>query len=646
MRLGTTTVSQPLELLPDPRTHNTTETENEHLELTRHLMQVGADTHAALTQVNDVLKQARDLQSRAQGASAKMREAISSFAAQLGSLDRQFEPFQPDPKNMAGDQTALTVGVGPIDLLAGLQTAVDTGDGPVTQGEHLRAKELEAECTKLRSVAESMMATGLPKINALAASAGLTPAITRHPHNETGAAGSASLGPEMAIRDGEASVHGKVIPYRVETGEMIMRNAVGVPRATIFAVSYQAKTAKVESRPVTFIFNGGPGGATWPLREAISPKMIVPAPAPPGFAFANNPDSLIDVSDLVFIDAPGTGYSRFLTEDAKPEYWGIEQDGRAFAEFIANWIESHNRGASPKFILGESYGGTRTAQILKTLASRAEDPIHFRGVVLISPSLGSGSADAMMRGGPAVLPTEAVAARYYGRGAYTSETLEQVASEAQVFAAGPYAAAVRRGKVLPEPEREDIARQLSALIGIAPHDILNSDLLVPTVKFRDLLLADKDEQVGFDARRHYPKPRPGQAESVIDTRNGFDLHAAIVSLLRDGLGYKAVGPYVRDPIEANLAWDNTITSEPSSLPEILKAAATADPHFHVFLGGGYFDFVLPYFLPLSSLTAAGLPLGQFVHHVYPSEHAFLNDEANRARATDDIRVFYREAVLP
>jgi carboxypeptidase C (cathepsin A)/photosystem II stability/assembly factor-like uncharacterized protein len=641
--LDMTSVSEPVEVLPDPRTRSTPESQKEHLALTRHLMEVSVDTNAELTQLKDVLKQTRELQSHSQSAPAKIREAISPFETQLDTLDRQFEPYQPDPKNMAGDQTALTVGVGPMELLSEFQSAVDTEDGPITQGERLRAKELEGECVHLRLAAEKTMSTGIAKVNAVAASAGLKPAITRHPAAQTGQ-GPAPLVPEAAIRSGKVLVRGKTILYRVETGEMVMRNAAGVPRATIFSLSYLAHgTAKVDLRPVTFIFNGGPGGATWPLREAISPKMIVPAAGAPGFAFANNPDSLIDASDLVFIDAPGTGYSRFLAEDAKPEYWGIEEDGRAFGEFIANWLDTHHRDSSPKFILGESYGGTRTAQILKTLAARPEGPIRFRGVVLISPSLGTGSTDAMTQGAAAALPTEAVIARYYDRGNYTSKTLDEVANEAQVFSAGSYAAAIRAGKALPEQEKEDIAKQVSAFIGISADEIVKSDLLLPTMKFRDLLLADKGEQLGFDARQHHPKPKPGETESVLDTAGGYDLQAAIVSLIRDELGYKAIGPYVRDPIEANRAWDNTITSEPSSLPEILKAAAATDPHFHVFLGGGYFDLIIPYFLPLGSLNTAGLPPKQFSHHVYPSAHAFLNDKTNRARATDDLRIFFRDS---
>ena len=646
MTMGITDVSQPLDIVADPRTGNTPQTEDERLALVRHLMQVAADTSSELEELDNVLKQARDLEKRAKAAPQNVRDAIVSFTTQLDSLDRRFQPFQPDPKDMTGDQTVLSVGLGPIEILASLQGAIDVGNGPVTQGERLRAQELEADCVKLRTLAGGTMTAGIAKVNALVTSAGLAPGITRHRGNvSTGSSPAAApLGPETAVRHGKVSVHGRTISYRVETGEVIMRNAAGVPRATIFAVSYIAETHENVSRPVTFIFNGGPGGATWPLREAVSPKMIVGAEAAPGFAFANNPDSLIDVSDLVFIDAPGTGYSRFLAEDAKPEYWGIEQDARAFSQFIADWLQSHSRGESPKFILGESYGGTRIGQIVKMLAARPEGPIRFRGVVLVSPTVGTGAEDPMTRGAAAALPTEAVTAWYHGRGAYTSKRLEQVAAEAQAFAAGPYAAAIRQGEKLEKQERAKIAQQVSAFIGVSVDDVLKSDLLVPTMKFRDMLLADKGERLGFDAREHYPKPPEGQAESVISTAKGYDLHAAIVSLLGDELGYKAVGPYVRDPDEANLAWDNTITSQPSSLAGILKAAAAADPHFCVFLGGGYFDLILPYYFSYTALARADLPPRQFVHRVYPSEHGFLNDPKNRPKATDDLRDFYRQGV--
>lgn len=640
MTLGATTVSQPFELLSDPRAHNTAPSETERLVLTRHLMQVAADTNVTVRELSDVLKQARDLEQRANSAPANVREGILFFANQLDSFAKRMQPSRTGP----GDQTVLNVGAGPMGLLSTLQNAVDTGDGPVTQGERLRATEIEAECVNVRRLAKNTINAGVARVNALAQSAGLKPVITLYPKANSESTESAPGFPETAVRTGKALVRDKVIPYRVETGETIIRNPAGIPRATIFAVSYLAQDTNAASRPVTFIFNGGPGGSTWPLREAISPKMIVRTTVAPGFAFANNPDSLIDVSDLVFIDAPGTGYSRFLGEEAEAEYWGIEEDGRAFADFIANWVESHKRGASPKFVLGESYGGTRAAQILKALAARPDDPIHLRGVVLVSPAVGTGAADLMARAPSAALPTEAVVARYYGRGAYTDKTLEQVAAEAEAFAEGPYAAALRAGEKLQEDERQSIARQVSAFIGIPPDEVMKSDLVMSTSRFRDLLLADKGERIGSDARRHYPKEAAAQAEPLITTANGYDLHAAIVSLLRDELGYRATGPYVRDPGEAGRAWDNTITSEPSGLPEILKDTATADSQFGVFLGGGYFDLILPYFLSLRSLSLAGLPSSQFVHHLYPSEHAFLNDMTNRARATDDIRAFYRQTL--
>jgi hypothetical protein len=447
--------------------------------------------------------------------------------------------------------------------------------------------------------------------------------------------------PPTAMTGGHVTIHRRVIRYRAEAGETVMRNAAGAPRATIFSVSYLAPSGIEHLRPVTFVFNGGPGGATWPLRNALAPRIFGPASAPPGFAFVDNPDSLIDASDLVFIDAPGTGYSRFLSEDAKPEYWGIQQDAQAVAQFIVGWLRTHRRMRSPKYLLGESYGGTRAGQVLEMLALRPTDPVQFKGVTLISPTLGTGTQDGPDSNGPVTLvPSEAVAAWYNRRGGYLSESLERSAATAQSFAAGRYADALGRSGELDRTGKLAIARELSSFIGIAPHTILQHNLTVPIPAFRALLLADENEVLGEDSRQHYPRLAPGARRPLLDTAAGYDLNAAIIAMIRDQLGYKTDKPYVRDPTEAQRMWNNTITSGRRTLPAILKSMNEAYSGFDIYLAGGYFDLVVPYFLPLSALSAARFPAAQFVHRLYPTGHAVLNDVGARAAAVSDLRKFY------
>ena len=447
--------------------------------------------------------------------------------------------------------------------------------------------------------------------------------------------------PPIAVTYGKLTIGGRVIRYRAEAGETVMRNAAGTPRATMFSVGYLARGGAAHRRPVTFIYNGGPGGATWPLRNAIAPSIIARADAPPGYAFVDNPNSLLDVSDLVFIDAPGTGYSRFLSQDAQAEYWGIQQDGRAFSKFIVGWLRAHGRMGSPKYLLGESYGGTRTGQILEVLALRARDAVAFEGVTLISPTLGTGtdSVFSVVSNGPETLvPSEAVAAWYNRRGDFLSDTLERVAGRAQNFAAGRYADAFARIDRLDDLEQRAIAHELSSLIGIAPDAILQSRLSVPIPAFRHLLLASEGEVLDGDSRKHHPK---GFEPPLLDTASGYDLNAAIVAMIRVKLGFRTNQPYARNPIEAHEKWNNTITGGRRTLPAILKAVADAYRSFGVFLAGGYFDLIVPYFLPLTALTAASLPAARFVHRLYPTGHPVLNDVAARPAAVSDVRAFYR-----
>jgi hypothetical protein len=447
--------------------------------------------------------------------------------------------------------------------------------------------------------------------------------------------------PPTAITRGEVTIRGRVIRYRAEAGETVMHNAAGAPRATMFSVSYLAHGDAVHERPVTFIYNGGPGGATWPLRNAIAPSIIGPADAPPGYAFVENPNSLLDISDLVFIDAPGTGYSRFLSQDAKAEYWGIQQDGRAFSKFIVAWLRAHGRMNSPKYLLGESYGGTRSGQILEMLALRERDPVAFEGVTLISPTLGTGTGSlfSVVSNGPETLvPSEAVAAWYNRRGEFLSETLEQIAARAEHFTVGRYADALAHIDRLDGAGKRAAAHELSALIGIAPDAILRSRLSVPIPAFRHLLLASEGEVLGGDSRRHYPRDiRP----PLLDTAKGYDLNAAIIAMVRVKLGYRTNQPYDRDPLEAHEDWNNTITGGKRALPAILKAMTHAYSRFGVFLAGGYFDLIVPYFLPLTALRAAHLPAARFVHKLYPTGHSVLNDGAVRPVAVSDVRAFYR-----
>lgn len=430
-----------------------------------------------------------------------------------------------------------------------------------------------------------------------------------------------------AVREGRITVRGRTLDYRAETGERVMTNPAGQPRATIFSVAYLQKGANPKTRPVSFVWNGGPGGASWHLREHLSPKMTVAAKTRGHYAFVANPDSPIDATDLVFIDAPGTGYSRFFAEDAKPEYWGVEQDGAAFAAFIAGWLADHGRLGSPVFLIGESYGGTRAGQVAKVLAARPQ-PVGLAGVVLISPTLGSGGPP----NAPApvlALPSLAAVAHVHKRGAYADLPLDRLVARAEAFADGPYARMLAQGQVT-----QANADTVAGYIGLPAEVVYDAKLAPSLQQFRTGLIPG--ERLGSgDGREHRVPPPPAQ-DTVVTANDAYDLHAAIVGLLTDELGYTPAGPYVRDPVEANRRWNQTLTG-PAYTPEILRTLPSKPK---VFLVAGWYDLIVPYRTPVTALAAAGLG-DRLETHVYPTGHGVYEDLASRPTATDDLRAFYR-----
>lgn len=440
-----------------------------------------------------------------------------------------------------------------------------------------------------------------------------------------------------AVRKGKLEVRGRTVAYKAETGERVMTNAAGAPRATIFSVAYLEEGADSKTRPVSFVWNGGPGGSTWHLREHLSPKMTILAQTKTRYAFVGNPDSPIDVTDLVFIDAPGTGYSRFLSEDAKPEYWGVEADGKAFADFIAGWLADHGRLGSPVFLIGESYGGTRAGQVAKFLAARPK-PIGLTGVVLISPTLGSGGPPNP----PApilALSSMAAVAHYHSRGAHTAKPLETVVAEAERFADGPYATALAQGEALDAVTRDSIADQVAGFVGLSRQMVLDARLTPSVQQFRTSLLPG-ERLDGGDGREHRVPPPPAQ-DTVVSSNDTYDLHASIVGLLTDELGYTPAGGYWRDPVEANRRWNQTLTG-PAYTPAILKGLTA--PRTKVLLVAGYYDLIVPYRTPVGGLSAAGFEPGRLEVKLYPVGHGVYEDVKVRPKATDDLRAFYRRAL--
>ena len=295
------------------------------------------------------------------------------------------------------------------------------------------------------------------------------------------------------------TVNGRTLNYTTTAGTLTIRNAEGKPTASIFYTADTLDGVPSSRRPVMFFYNGGPGSASlWlrmgsfgPMRiQTTNAEYIRPAP----FSFGPNPDTLLGATDVIFIDAPGTGYSRPLG-DAKPaDFYGVDQDADAFARSIMRYVTRFGRWDSPKFLFGESYGTTRSGALAYQLQQRG---MALNGVILLSSIMNYGRRQpGLDRDYINYIPSYAATAWYHHKMTNPPATVEQAAAEARAFAQGPYAAALEKGQMISPEERDSVARQMSALTGLSPQFIENADLRVGLSSFRKELLRDQRLTVG------------------------------------------------------------------------------------------------------------------------------------------------------
>ncbi|MDZ4274314.1 MAG: peptidase S10, partial [Erythrobacter sp.] len=260
---------------------------------------------------------------------------------------------------------------------------------------------------------------------------------------------------QVKTRDLSGTFGGQRIAYKATIADTILTSDDGKPEAVIVTTSY-VKTPADPSRPVFFIYNGGPGsGSVWLQMGAFGPKRVaIPSDArddgAPPYPLLDNPDSLLDVADLVFIDPPGTGFS-YLTQDTDPKkYYGLKQDGRAVADVIRRWLNDNGRWNSPKYIGGESYGTSRTAMVVDELEGGTFNDVGLNGLILISTILDFAGREPTPGNEMAyivTLPNMATAAYFHGK--VQAPSAAAIAEEARQYAIGPFASALLKGQDLP-----------------------------------------------------------------------------------------------------------------------------------------------------------------------------------------------------
>ncbi|MGE5063021.1 MAG: S10 family peptidase [Myxococcales bacterium] len=459
-----------------------------------------------------------------------------------------------------------------------------------------------------------------------------------------------------------ALIDGRTVPYTATAGTLTIRDAEGKPIASIFYTADTIDGAPGSHRPVTFFYNGGPGSASlWlrmgsfgPMRiQTTNAQYIKPAP----FNFGANPDTLLGATDLVFIDAPGTGYSRPLG-DAKPaDFYGVDEDADAFAKAIIRYITKFDRWGSPKFLFGESYGTTRSGALAYQLQDRG---VALNGVILLSSVMNYGRRQpGLDRDYLNYLPSYAATAWYHHKMANPPATVEEAAAEARAFAEGPYAAALEKGQTISKAEEDSVAQQMSALTGLSPQFIENADLRVDLSEFRKELLRNERETIGrFDSRYTGVDPdasgdSPEFDASDVAISGGFI--GTLQNYLTNDLNYRTDMPYRLSASDADgFKWDWNhkapgvrYTLQMPNTAIDLAAAMRTNPYLKVLSLNGYYDMATPFFGTEYDLDHMMLEAAQqrnLEFRYYPSGHmVYLNPDALHSMRLD-VENFIREAV--
>lgn len=447
---------------------------------------------------------------------------------------------------------------------------------------------------------------------------------------------------------------GKTVTYSATVEEQVLKDDKGKSKAAIVTTAYVAEP-RDPKRPVTFLFNGGPGsGSLWLQMGAFGPKRVaIPSDArddgAPPYPILDNPDSLLDVTDLVFIDPVGTGFSHTIGDTKGEEYWGVTKDAKSVASVIRKWLDENGRWNSPKFLGGESYGTTRSAAVVNELEGAYND-VALNGVILISTVLDFGAGaetEGAELGYITTLPSMAVTAQFHGK-AGAGLTPAAFAEEARQFAIGPYATFLLKGQKAPAEERAAVRRELARLTGLSEAYLDRADLRVSSGRFYKELLRDRGLTVGRLDGRYTGRDYDSAGETPDNDPSFYGIDAgytaAANSYFRETIGYKTDQQYVSIGRVGDWDWKlpgGRDTNAYLNVTPYLGRALRENSGMRIFVGQGWYDFATPFFAAEYALTRTGIPQDRITYAYYDSGHMMYVRDEDRRKLSDDVRAFIR-----
>jgi carboxypeptidase C (cathepsin A) len=421
----------------------------------------------------------------------------------------------------------------------------------------------------------------------------------------------------------QITVNGKLLHYTATAGRLPIKRDDGKIEAEMFFVAYTLDGQETSKRPLTFAFNGGPGSSSiWLHMGALGPKKVVLQPdgfmPPAPYRLEDNPYTLLDKTDLVLVDAIGTGFSRAGDPELFKKFWGVKGDIEAFSEFIRLYITRNERWTSPLYLLGESYGTTRSAGIAGYLADHG---ISFNGITLLSMVLNFETLISNKTNDQAyvfLVPSFTMIAGYHHKLAPDlAQDMNKAREEAQRWASTDYAQALDKGDALTPEERQKVISQLARYTGVSADVIDQANLRIDVRKFTHYLLIDQKLRVGrLDGRYTGPDPNGLLDTPYYDPTGSATtppFTSAFNNYVRTELGYKTDMPYyVSAPTAGFEKWDwgSSIQGFPDTATA-LRQALVKNPYLKVFVMEGYYDLATPF--AAANYTMDHLDIGPKYH---------------------------------
>ena len=465
--------------------------------------------------------------------------------------------------------------------------------------------------------------------------------------------------PQSFVRKHTIKINNADFAYTTTAEEIYLKDNDGKSTADFFTIYYSKDgVTSAETRPLTFVFNGGPGSASMFLHLGlVGPRVMdIPSdatdPGAPPYKLRDNPSTILRATDLVFVDPVGTGYSHAMGEKKGEDFWGFDEDADSVAEFIRTFITHHNRWNSPKYILGESYGGIRTSLLIPRLQGNLN--VGLNGAILISPALNMATLPFIPQGDDQMYATSFpafAATAWYHKKVPNQDQYKDMSAflrEAELFARTEYLLALFQGDRVDAATKDRVAEKMHKYLGISKDYIVRANLRVGAFRFAKELMRDQGKTLGMLDGRYIQD----ELDNISDTPQSDPFEAKtspiystlFQSYLRNELGVDFDKRYIPSNGEANGKWKRPRSGRGANagfvdVTDSLAQGTKDNEALRVFAAGGYNDLITSYYALDYMLNHSGIDPSRLTIKDYPGGHMMYLHRPSADALSNDIVAF-------